>query len=155
MENAEFLRLAQLLRAHGTKFMVVGGFAVNHYGYKRTTSDIDVYIEDSLENRRALIESLDEMGYGRMETLIDVPIIAGYCEIMMDDGFYVDLMTSIPGLDPKDYAAQYARRNVHLLDGVEIPYISYQDLLLNKEITGRVKDLDDKRNLKKLHPMGE
>jgi len=42
MENAEFLRLAQLLHTNGTKFMVVGGFAVNHYGYKRNTSDIDV-----------------------------------------------------------------------------------------------------------------
>ena len=154
MMNSEFVRLAKLLHAHGTKFMVVGGFAVNHYGYKRTTSDIDVYIEDSLENRRALIESLDEMGYGRMEPLINVPIIAGYCEIMMDDGFYVDLMTAIPGLDPKDYAVQYERRNIHLLDGVEIPYISYQDLLLNKEITVRDKDLDYKRNLEKLHSTG-
>ena len=101
-----------------------------------------------------MIESLDEMGYGRMEPLINIPIIAGYCEIMMDDGFYVDLMTSIPGLDPNDYALQYARRNIQLLDGVEIPYISYQDLLLNKEITGRDKDLDDKRNLEKLHSTG-
>lgn len=150
MENSEFVRLAKLLHANGTKYMVVGGFAVNHYGYKRTTSDIDVYIQDSLENRKALIDSLDDMGYGRMDPLMNVPIMAGYCEIMMDDGFYVDLMTSIPGLDPIDFDEQYARRNIHLIDGIEIPYISYQDLILNKEKTGRPKDQDDKVNLEKL-----
>ena len=153
MENSEFIKLAKMLNAHGAKFMVVGGFAVNHYGYKRTTSDIDVYLQDSLTTRKALIESLDEMGYGKMDPLLTVPIMAGYCEIIMDDGFYVDLMTSIPGLDPIDYDQQYERRNINVVDGVEIPYISYQDVISNKEKTGRPKDQDDKRNLEKLHSL--
>ncbi len=151
MQIPEFIRLAKCLNQQKVMFMVVGGFAVNHYGYKRTTSDIDVYIKDSAENRNSLVEALDKMGYGRMEELMSVPILAGYCEIMMDDGFYVDLMTSIPGLDANDYDNQYARRNSQMVDGVEISYISYQDLILNKVKTGRPKDEDDKRNLEKLN----
>ena len=151
MQMPEFIRLAKYLNQHEVKFMVVGGFAVNHYGYKRTTSDIDLYLKDSVENRTSLVEALDSMGYGRMEELMTAPILAGYCEIMMDDGFYVDLMTEIPGLNPNDYDDQYARRNVQIVNSVEISYINYQDLLLNKEKTGRLKDVDDKSNLEKIN----
>ena len=147
MELPEFIALAKFLNDEGVKYMVVGGFAVNHYGYKRTTSDIDVYIKDSHANRRSLINALDRMGYGKMEELLDLPILAGYCEIMMDDGFYVDLMTSIPGLDPENYDDQYTRRQVNIVDGIEIPYINYNDLLINKKATARPKDLDDFNNL--------
>ncbi len=150
MEHVEFIRFAKLLNAMGVRYMVVGGFAVNHYGYKRTTSDIDLYIKDALENRRALLEALDKMGYGRMEELLTVPMLAGYCEIMMDDGFYVDLMTSIPGLDAERYDEQYKRIQFSTIDGVEIPYINYNDLLENKRATARPKDIDDYDNLEKL-----
>lgn len=146
----EFIRLAKMLNEQGVKFMVIGGFAVNHYGYSRNTNDIDVYIKDSAENRRALVEALDKMGYGKLEALMRVPIMAGYCEIMMDDGFYVDLMTSIPGLDPEDYDAQFERRKINVIENVEIPYINFQDLVINKKATGRAKDLEDCEQLERL-----
>jgi predicted nucleotidyltransferase len=146
----EFIRLARLLNEEGVKFMVIGGFAVNHYGYSRNTADIDVYIKESEENRKALVEALDLMGYGRMDALLRVPIIAGYCEIMMDDGFYVDLMTSIPGLDPNDYDVQFERRKINLIEGVQIPYINFNDLVVNKKATGRPKDLEDCAQLERI-----
>lgn len=146
----EFIRLARLLNEQGVQFMVIGGFAVNHYGYSRNTSDIDVYIKDSEENRKALVEALDLMGYGRMDALMKVPILAGYCEIMMDDGFYVDLMTKIPGLNPDDYDEQFERRKINIVDGVQIPYINFIDLIANKKATGRPKDIEDCNQLEKL-----
>jgi predicted nucleotidyltransferase len=151
MEQFEFIRLAEKMNQQGVKFMVIGGFAVNHYGYRRNTSDIDVYIKDSVDNRRALVESLDLMGYGRMEELMRVPILAGYCEIMMDDGFYVDLMTSIPGLEAADYDSQFERRKINVVKGVEIPYIHFKDLVANKKATGRPKDLEDCIQLEKIN----
>jgi predicted nucleotidyltransferase len=151
MEQFEFIQLADMMNRQGVKFMVIGGFAVNHYGYSRNTADIDVYIKDTNENRKALVDALDKMGYGRMEELMRVPILAGYCEIMMDDGFYVDLMTSIPGLEAVDYDAQFERRKIHLVNGVEIPYINFNDLVINKKATGRPKDFDDCIQLEKVN----
>ena len=128
--------------------MIVGGFAVNHYGYSRTTGDIDMYLEDTEENRKKLIDSLDHLGYGRMDMLLTIPILPGYCEIMMDDGMYLDLMTEIKGLDSKNFDEQYSRRSTSEVDGVEIHYIGYNDLLKNKKDIGRTKDIDDYENLK-------
>ena len=128
--------------------MIVGGFAVNHYGYSRTTADIDMYLEDTEENRKRLIDSLYGLGYGRMDMFLTIPILPGYCEIMMDDGMYLDLMTDIKGLDSKDFDEQYSRRTTNVVEGVEIHYIGYNDLLKNKKDTGRTKDMDDYENLK-------
>jgi hypothetical protein len=57
-------------------------------------------------------------------------------------------MTDIMGLDSKDYESQSARRSTAVIQGVEVHYISYQDLLQNKKETGRMKDIDDYENLK-------
>lgn len=146
--QSELLRLLNEFNLQGVRYMIVGGFAVNHYGYSRTTADVDMYLEDTVDNRKKMIDALDQLGYGRMDMLLNVPILAGYCEIIMDDGMYLDLMTDIMGLDSKDYESQYARRSTAVIQGVEVHYISYQDLLLNKKETGRLKDMDDYENLK-------
>lgn len=35
--------LIELIK-HGVDFMLIGGYAVNFYGYSRTTADMDVWI---------------------------------------------------------------------------------------------------------------
>jgi predicted nucleotidyltransferase len=149
-ERSEVLAFLQAFNNLQVKYLVVGGYAVNHYGYNRTTSDIDLYVKDSLENRKAMIEALEKMGYGRMEELLRVPLLAGYCEIMMDDGMYIDLMSDIPGLDSSDFDAQFDRKTLTNVDGILIPFIGFPDLLINKENTGRTKDKDDFEQLSKI-----
>ena len=149
-QRAEVLNFLHAFNKLGVRFLVVGGYAVNHYGYSRTTADIDIYLQDTIDNRKRIIDALDNLGYGRLEELLRVPILAGYCEIMMDDGMYVDLMTEIPGLDPADFDEQYKRRSDADVDGVRISYISYPDLMINKEKTGRTKDRDDYDQLSKV-----
>jgi predicted nucleotidyltransferase len=149
-ERSEVLAFLQAFNKFQVKYLVVGGYAVNHYGYNRTTSDIDIYVKDTVENRVAMIEALEKMGYGRMEELSKVPLLAGYCEVMMDDGMYIDLMSDIPGLDSSDFDAQFDRKTLTDVDGILIPFISFQDLLLNKEKTGRTKDKDDFEQLSKI-----
>lgn len=146
----EILQFFAALNQAEVHYMVVGGYAVNHYGYSRTTSDIDIYLEDNVINRKKLIIALEQMGYGRMDELLRVPILPGYCEILMDSGIYIDLMTQIKGLDGVYFAKQYENRNTIFVEGVEISYISLQDLLINKMSTGRTKDKDDLEHLSQL-----
>ncbi|GAB4145148.1 MAG: hypothetical protein Fur0046_22710 [Cyanobacteria bacterium J069] len=41
----------------------------------------------------------------------------------------------------------YAEKTVDVLDGVEVNIISLKDLKLNKQASGRLKDLNDLENL--------
>ncbi len=51
-------RIASSLNEHGARYVVVGGFAMQHHGLPRPTMDIDLLVDPSPENveriRRAL-----------------------------------------------------------------------------------------------------
>ena len=153
-ESAEMLQLLSVFQKHKVDYLIVGGFAVNRYGYNRATGDLDIYLRDTKENRKNLIEAIDEMGYGRYDVLIDTPIIAGYCEIMMDDGMYADLMTDIPGLDKENYDEYLSMATVDMVQGFEIKFLHYNHLLKNKKATNRIKDQFDVQELERINKKG-
>ena len=149
--NEEFLRLIDTFQKFNVKYIVVGGFAVNHYGYRRTTGDCDIYLEDSIVNRQSLIDSLDAMAYGRFDELLRVPIIAGYCEIMMDNGMYADLMTEMKGLDKSKFNEYYELATLDVIQDIPVRFLHYNHLIENKKATGRNKDLLDIEELEKIN----
>ena len=147
----EFLRLTKAFHQHGVCYILVGGFAVNKHGFNRTTADVDVYLEDTKANRRSLIDALEAMGYGRFEPLMHAPLVAGFSEIMMDDGIYADLMTQIKGLRQEDFKEHYDAAIVAEIDGSPVRFLSLNHLISTKEAAGRPKDLLDIEELKRLH----
>lgn len=150
-ESPEMLLLLQTFEKHDVEYLIVGGFAVNRYGYNRTTGDLDIYLRDTTKNRKKLIEAIDEMGYGRYDMLLDVPIIAGYCEIMMDDGMYADLMTDIPGLDKEKYDEYLEMATVDLIKDFKVYFLHYNHLIDNKRATNRIKDQLDVQELERIN----
>ena len=150
-ENPEMLLLLKTFQQFDLRYLIVGGFAVNRYGYNRTTGDLDIYLKDTRENRQNLIHALDIMGYGKYDMLLDVPIIAGYCEVMMDDGMYADLMTDIPGLNKNNFDEYFQKATVDEINGVKARFLHYNHLLENKRATNRPKDQLDVLELERVN----
>ncbi len=46
-----FKEFLKLLAAHGARFLLIGGYAVNAFGYVRNTVDMDVWIAPDEENQ--------------------------------------------------------------------------------------------------------
>lgn len=63
-ENPEMLSLLENFQQFNLYYLIVGGFAVNRYGYNRTTGDLDIYLKDIKANRQNLNYALEKMGYG-------------------------------------------------------------------------------------------
>lgn len=150
-ENPEMLLLLETFQQFNLHYLIVGGFAVNRYGYNRTTGDLDIYLKDTKENRQSLIYALDKMGYGKYDMLLDVPIIAGYCEVMMDDGMYADLMTDIPGLDKHNFDEYFQMATVDEINDIKVRFLHYNHLLDNKRATNRPKDQLDVLELERIN----
>ena len=148
--NDEFLSLTSIFEKNQVKYLVIGGFAVNRYGYKRTTGDLDIYLKDTKENRQNLIAALEEIGYGRFDMLMDVPIVAGYCEILMDNGMYADLMTEVKGLKQVDFEEHFSMATVDIVNEIPVRFLHFNHLIDNKKATGRSKDLLDIEELEKI-----
>ena len=52
MLNEQSLEFWKALNNHHVFFLMVGGFAVRFNGYNRATDDVDLWLKDSLENRK-------------------------------------------------------------------------------------------------------
>jgi len=58
----EFKSFLLLLNKHKVHFILIGDYAVIYYGYERNTSDMDLWLEPSNENKEKFIDALKEYG---------------------------------------------------------------------------------------------
>jgi hypothetical protein len=56
----------------------------------------------------------------------------------------IDIITSASGVD---FEQAYSNRQTVVLEGLEVPVISLQDLIINKRASGRTQDLADVEKL--------
>jgi predicted nucleotidyltransferase len=56
----------------------------------------------------------------------------------------IDIITSASGLD---FEKAYSNKQIVILEGLEVPVISLQDLIVNKRASGRAQDLADVEKL--------
>lgn len=65
--NDEFLSFFSCAQQNDLRYMLIDGYAVNYYGYNKNTSDMDVWIEPSNENKLLFINTLLCMKYSERE----------------------------------------------------------------------------------------
>src|SRR3954452_1145289 len=65
----EFREFLACLNRAGVEYLMVGGYAVNHYGYHRFTEDIDFWIAVSDANLDRLLRALREFFGGDLSGL--------------------------------------------------------------------------------------
>lgn len=59
----DFKEFLQLLNAREVKYLLIGGYAVGHYGYVRPTGDLGVWVSSDTENSAKLAEVISEFGF--------------------------------------------------------------------------------------------
>ena len=145
--DSDLLALLHAFEKYKLKYLVVGGYATNMHGYKRATGDIDFWLKDDIENRIKLIDALDHLGYGRYEELLNLPMIPGFCEIMLDNGMYADFMSEIIALDQTHFDRCFETADLISIDSVTITILNKKEHLISKSKSPRAKDQLDFVNL--------
>jgi predicted nucleotidyltransferase len=140
----DFKEFLQLLRSEKIEYLLVGGYAVGHYGFPRATGDLDIWVANHDENAVRLVEALRKFGF-------DVPALNK--SLFQEQGRMVrmgvppvrlEILSSIDGVK---FADCYPRRQTTEIDGVEVDIISLEDLKTNKRASGRHQDLNDLEKL--------
>ena len=148
----EIILFFKHLTQQQVSFILVGGLAVNYYGFNRATGDIDIWINDSKENRENFVNALNNYGIVGSEIFYDLPFIAGYSEIMLDNGMRIDLMSDLQFFKKENYNECYKLANAfNLTEEVEIKILHINTLISEKEQSKRMKDNVDADALKKLY----
>ena len=139
--------LITLFEKNSVQYLLVGGFAVNYYGYVRTTMDIDILVFPSKENANQIILALKEFGFGATEIPPDYFSKEGCAIHLGVEPNRIDILTKL-----KDISNSQIFNNSQKIqyDGLELNIISKEDLLECKKKSSRLKDLADAEELEKL-----
>jgi hypothetical protein len=139
LENENFREFIALLNSERVKFLIVGGHAVTFHGYPRFTGDLDVWVATDPDNAARVERVVADFGFGKLFRAGDFSK-PGYAVQLGRPPYRIDILTSI---DAVDFAAAYKRREMLKAGGLTLPFIGFDELLVNKRATGRLHDLDD------------
>jgi len=137
MLNEDYKEMLQILLNNKVKFLVVGAYAMGAQGYPRATGDFDIWVEPSSENSKRVYNSLSEFGAPLEQ--ID-PQTFTEKGIIFQIGVAprrIDILTFIDGVE---FDKAYKDKEIIEIEDIKIPFLSKEDLIKNKEATGREKD---------------
>ncbi|MDA0767403.1 MAG: hypothetical protein O3A87_06190 [Verrucomicrobia bacterium] len=127
------------MNASGTRYIVVGGFAIRGAGYGRETMDLDLVVATDPENEAKVYKALESLP-DKAVLELEPGEIANYTVVRVGDEICVDLMASAGGIAYEEASKDQIIREV---DGVPIPFASPRLLYRMKENTHREKDRAD------------
>jgi hypothetical protein len=140
----DFREFLKLLTEHRVDYLLIGGYAVGHFGYVRATTDIDIWVDRSESNADRIVAALREFGFDAPNLNRDLFLTIDKIIRMGVPPLRIELHTGISGVEFRDCY----RRRVHCtMDGVAVSVLSLDDLKRNKRASNRAKDLADLDNL--------
>lgn len=148
----DILKFFQILNKHSVKYILVGGLAVNYHGFSRSTGDVDLWVDESYENRKKLVDALKEKNIEGCEAFLTYPFLAGFAEIMLDNGIYIDLMSDLQFFKQNCFEECYQLADkLKVNDSTELTVLHIKTLIEEKERSSRPKDKEDAEQLKKIY----
>lgn len=143
--NSDFKDLLRAFNDADVRYLVVGGWAYMEHVEPRYTKDLDIWIDRSSENAARVLKALRAFG---------APLRDLTKEDLMTPGIFYQLglppnrIDIITQLEEMEFSDCWERRKTVLLGDLSVEYISLGDLLLNKQRTGRARDLEDAEHLR-------
>lgn len=149
--SATPLRLRELLERlvdAEVRFILVGGLAVNAWGYLRATRDLDLVPDPDPDNLKRLDSLLRELG-GKVDVggrLLESESISTFLKtgdrtLVLTDLGRIDVLQGLPQVPRFDELAEQAQ-DIDL-DGLTVRVCSLEHLLAMKRASDRPRDRED------------
>jgi predicted nucleotidyltransferase len=146
--NLDFRDFLQALRHQKVRYILVGGYSVILHGYSRTTGDMDVWVEKTLENYNRLEKAFLEFGMPTFDMTPDNFLNNPNFDVFTfgRQPVAIDVITSIKGLE---FEVAFEQAKDIEVEDLLIRLIHYNDLIKAKQAAGRPRDIDDIDHLTK------
>ncbi len=138
----DFKDFINSLNKNEVEYLLIGGWSIGLYAIPRATKDIDFLIAVDDKNLVKLQKALSDFG----TPVKDIGILKTDNTILRigRSPIQIDILNKASGIDVKDCLK---RKNIVIVDGVQISVISKEDLIQNKKTSGRYRDLADIEDL--------
>jgi len=141
----DIVNLCRHLNDVGAQYVIIGGFAMIHHGYIRTTADIDLLVDSAEENIRKIKNALLYLPDQAVRE-IDLHDVQSYTVVRIGDEIVIDLLASACGVS---FDEAKLRIEYEVIEGVRIPYADAEILLRTKQGL-RAQDVQDRTFLDQL-----
>jgi predicted nucleotidyltransferase len=144
MLNKDYKEMLQCLLEENVRFLLVGAYAVAVHGFPRATKDIDFFVWATPENAANLMRALTKFG-APLHDISEADLSSeGVVFQIGNSPRRIDIMTNISGVK---FEQAYANKTTISIEGIEVPVISLEHLIINKRASARTQDLADVEKL--------
>jgi predicted nucleotidyltransferase len=144
MLNKDYREMLQCLLEENVRFLLVGAYALAAHGFPRATKDIDFFVWATPENAPRLMRALTRFGAPLANISAADFSSEGIIFQIGNSPRRINIITNISGIK---FEQAYANKTAITIEGLKIPVISIDDLLVNKRASGRLQDLADVERL--------
>jgi len=130
-------------------FIIIGGYSVIFHGYTRTTGDIDIWLQPDNANKEKLLQALQIFGI-EDESLNGVRDLDFRETIFFKIGEEPERIDFLTKINLVSFEDANNRKIIAELDGIKIPFLHLDDLILSKINTDRPQDKADIEMLQKI-----
>lgn len=141
--DEEILVFWRALQTYNVEYIMVGGYATNLHGYQRFTGDMDIWLKDTLENRKLLRQSFISCNMGDYPMIEYMQFVPGFTEFHLNNGLRLDILTSMKGLEEYTFDECLKLASIADIENVKIPFLHINQLIANKKTVNRPKDQAD------------
>lgn len=142
--QADLKEFIRLLNSHAVEYLIVGGHAVAFHGHPRFTGDIDFLVRATEENAGRVLRVLDAFGFGGIGIAETDLLTNGRVVQLGQAPNRIDILTTISGVD---FESAWRNRVETVLDGEPVNLLGWNELVRNKQVSGRQKDIADLEKL--------
>lgn len=145
--SKDFEDFVALLNKHKVTYMVIGGYALAFHGKPRHTGDLDIWINLSDDNAQKMVGVINDFGMASLGLeKIDFLQKGGITQIGYPP-LRIDILNEIDGVNFKE---AYTNKLIIDIEGLPVNYIGLDDLITNKQVSGRKQDISDVNALNKI-----
>ena len=153
MDNSladSILNVCRVLKKYSVQYMIVGGTAVALHGYFRRSlnlsgltavkHDLDFWDNPTYDNYFRLLNALEELGQDVSEFKDEIAPNPKKLFFKLEfEKFTLDFLPELNGLSR--FSFSFKERETVNLSETEISFLSYDDIIKNKQENARPKDL--------------
>ena len=151
--------ICNILNKNKVEYLIIGGVAVGLHGYIRYTTnlsneiiekeDIDILYNPTYKNYSSLLNALKD--FGQDISVFEAEQAPNPKKSFFKFDFPDFTLDFLPKLATNiSFSDLFQRRELLNIEGIEISFLGYEDLIINKKFTARAKDLNDIKELEKI-----
>jgi len=111
---------------------------------------MDIWLEDSLENRANLRKAFIAAGMGDYPMVERMQFVPGWTDFRLNNGLRLDVIVEMKGLENFSFEECYEIATIANIEGVDIPFLHINQLIANKKAVNCPKDQIDVIELEKI-----